>query len=423
MRTLKTSIVPALVAFVAVSPTAARAQIPQASATALGMGFNMTAAARGFAAVANNPAGLGHPSSPGFSLAIPAISVEAGLGPVKLGDFADWEGEVVPDAVKSDWLQRIVDAGEQSGTVGAGVTPLAMSIGPIGLQLGAIAGGQMSMAPDVAELLLYGNAGRTGTPADFAIAGSEIDAFALTTAALSFGTRVAPGIFVGVTGTYVIGNGLLVGRDAGSSVSSNPLGVDLEFPILLPRTDDPPYQNGTGVGFDVGALWEGPTLTLGATVQNVINTFEWDLSGHSFIPGEAVYTATTDTTDFDERPASTAPASLLEAAADLTIRPVLSVGAQWQPSSLLRLHGDIRKRVSGGLEIGPEFHAGVGAELRALSFLPLRGHFAVVTGGVQVGGGASLVLGPVNLTGAGALRTGDAGDAALGMFTLSFGAN
>ena len=406
-------------------PARAHAQIPQASATALGMGFNMTAAARGFAAIANNPAGLGHPSSPGFSLAIPAVAVQTGLGPVKLGELADWEGQLVPDQIKSDWLQRIVDEGGQSGSLAAGLTGLAMSVGPFGLQAGLIAGSEMSVAPGVAELLLYGNAGRTGSPGDFALADSEIDGFALSTVALSFGTQVSPSVYVGATGTYIIGNGLLIGRDAGGSVSSDPLGVELQFPMILPRTEeeDPAFENGTGVGLDVGALWEGPTLTLGATVQNMINTFDWDLTDHVYRAGEATYDAAQDTTDFDERPISEAPASLLEIAADRTIKPVLAVGAEWRPSSLLRLQGDIRKRVSGGLEIGPEFHAGVGAELRALSFLPLRAHLAVVTGGVQVGGGASLVLGPVNLTGAGALRTGDGGDAALGMFTLSFGAN
>jgi hypothetical protein len=412
----------ALLALIGALPGAAHAQIPQASATALGMGFNMTAGARGFAAIANNPAGLGHPGSPGFSLAIPAVAVELGLGPVKLGELADVEGQLVSDAVKSSWLQRIVAEGGQTGTLGAGVTPLAMTIGPVGLQVGVLVGGRMSLAPDVAELLLYGNAGRTGSPGDFALSGSELDGFALTTTALSFGTRVSPSFYVGVTGTYVIGNGLVLGRDDGSSLSSSPLGVELEFPLLLPH-EDTSFENGTGLGLDVGALWEGPTLTLGATVQNVLSTFEWDLTGHVFRAGRAIYDATTDTTDFDERPVSEAPASLLELAADRTIKPVLAVGAEWRPSSLVRVQGDIRKRVSGGLEIGPELHAGVGAELRALSFFPLRAHFAVVTGGVQVGGGASLVLGPVNLTGAGALRTGDGGDAALGMLTLSFGAN
>lgn len=67
-------------------------QLPQASAAALGMGYNTTAWARGFAAVANNPAGLAHRDSPGFSIAILPISLGSGLGPVGLEDLTAWEG-------------------------------------------------------------------------------------------------------------------------------------------------------------------------------------------------------------------------------------------------------------------------------------------------------------------------------------------
>jgi hypothetical protein len=90
------------------------------------------------------------------------------------------------------------------------------------------------------------------------------------------------------------------------------------------------------------------------------------------------------------------------------------------PSPLLRLAADVRKRSAEGLVFGPEFHLGVGAELLAISFLPLRTHLNVVTGGMQIGGGASLVLGPVNLSGGIARRSGDFGAATLGMVTLSF---
>ena len=413
----------ALLAVTAAIPVAAAGQIPQASAAALGMGWNTTASARGFASVASNPAGLAHPSSPGFSLAIPAVAVESGLGPVKLSELAEWEGRLVTGPLKADWLQRVIDSGGQEGALGVGVTAVALSVGRIGFQVGAIAGGEMSLAPDAAELLLYGNAGRTGTPQDFELEGSRLDGFALSTAALSYGFRVSPRLSLGVTSTYTMGNGLIVGRDTGSSLAADPLGVTLQFPVVLPRTEDTAVNHGTGFGLDLGALWEGPVLTLGATVQNLFHTFEWELDDLSFMPGQAIFDGDTDASDFDERPASTAPASVLDVVAGRTIEPILSVGAEWRPSSLLRVQGDIRKRISGGLEIGPEFHAGAGVELQALPSLPLRAHTAVVSGGVQVGGGASLILGPVHLSGAGAYRTGDAQDAVLGMFTLSFGAN
>jgi hypothetical protein len=170
------------------------AQLPQASAAALGMGYNMTAGARGFAAIANNPAGLGHASSPGFSIAIPSLAAEAGLGPISLTDLADWEGRLVPTNVKEDWLTRVAASDGQGGTVGVGATPLALSIGPIGFQLSTRVGGVASLAPDAAELLLFGNAGRTGTARDFVLENSFVEAYAVTTAAVSYGFQATDNV-------------------------------------------------------------------------------------------------------------------------------------------------------------------------------------------------------------------------------------
>jgi hypothetical protein len=415
--------IPTTVALLAALPSAVTGQLPQASAASLGLGYNMTASARGFAAVANNPAGLGHPGSPGFSLAVPAVAVETGVGPITLGDLVHWEGQLIPDAAKTEWLDRVTTAGAQAGTMGASATPLALSIGPVGLQLSAIAGGAVSLTPDAAELLLFGNAGRTGEPRDFDLDGSALDGYVLTTTALSFGLQVSPRLSLGVTGKYTVGNALIVGRDAGSLLSADPLTLQLDFPILMPPSADPGLDHGRGIGVDLGAIWQGPTFAVGATVQNLVNTFEWQIEGFSYLPGHALFEQDSTASAFDEQPATSAPASFLALAAGKTLEPVYSLGAEWRPSSLLRLQGDVRKRAAGGLELGPAFHAGVGAELQALRFLPLRAHIAKVSDGLQLGGGASLVLGPVNLSGAAAWRTGVAGDAVLGMLSLSFGAS
>lgn len=407
----------------------AAAQLPQASAAALGMGYNMTASARGFAAVANNPAGLGHASSPGFSLAIPSISAEAGLGPISLSDLADWEGALVPTSVKEDWLTRVSSSGGQGGSVGVGATPLALNVGPIGFQLSTRVGGLASLAPDAAELLLFGNAGRTGTARDFTLDNSLVEAYALTTAAVSYGFQVTDRVYLGATGKYVIGNGLLVGRDAGSFANSDPVSVEIDFPVLIPygASDDFRFDHGNGVGLDLGALWESRSMIVGATIQNILNTFEWNLDEYSYIPGEAFFDQDNSDSDFDEQRLSAAPGATRDAfqevADNLRLKPVASVGIQLAASSFLRLQADLRKTLGDGLEFDPDFHAGVGAELSALSFLPLRAHVAKVSGGFQIGGGSSLILGPVNLSGALALRARDGANATLGMVTLSFGAN
>lgn len=399
------------------------AQLPQASAAALGIGNNTTASARGFAAVANNPAGLGRPDSPHFSLAVASLAVESGLGPVTLDDLVQWEGAVVPDPVKSAWLQSVTASGGQTGAVEAGVTPFALSLGRIGLQVSTYVGGQVTLNADAVELLFYGNAGVTGSPEDFDLEGSAMDGFALSTAAVSTGFRASEHLYLGVTGKYTMGNALLVGRDGGSLVRSSPASVELDFPVLVPNTDDMSLDNGSGVGFDVGAVWEGPGVTLGATVQNVVNTFEWRLDNFSYVAGQALFDTNSSESDFEEQPASAAPEAFQAVVAGLGLKPVLAVGAEITPSSLLSVRADVRKRVKGGLEVGPAFHAGVGAELHALSMLPLRAHMAVVSGGFQVGGGASLILGPMHLSVGAATRTSDAGHATLGMLSLTFGAS
>lgn len=396
-------------------------QLPQASAAALGMGYNMTASARGFAAVANNPAGLGMADSPGFSLAIPAVAVEAGLGPVSLSDLADWEGRLVPEDVKRDWLERVAAAGGQGGSVFAGVTPVALSVGSFGIQASSQAAAAVDLPADAVELMLFGNAGRTGTAGDLEFAGSSIDSFVLSTIAVSWGFRASDALHLGVTGKYQGGSGLIVARDDGSLFRSDPLAVELSFPALSPEGEHFGFDDGSGVGLDVGAIWTGPSVTVGATIQNLVSTFEWDLAGFSYVPGQAVFAVGSAESDFDEQPASGAPQVLLDAAEELTLKPAFAVGVEMSPTSLVRLQADIRKRVSGGLAVGPDFHMGVGAELLALPVLPLRAHLAAVSGGVQVGGGASLVLGPMHLSGAIALRTEEGSNATIGMLTLSFG--
>lgn len=421
-RTLRRALLAALAAVAPLAPADAAAQLPQASARALGMGYNMTASARGFAAVANNPAGLAHWESPGFSLAIPAVFVGSGLGPVTLADIADYEGQLIPDVQKEAWLQAVTNGGGQTGAVDLGATPVALNIGPVGFQLSTLVGGTANLAPDAVELLLYGNAGRTGAPRDFSMEGSRLDAFALSTAAVSLGLRPSDRFYLGVTGKYVMGNGLLMARDAGSLVGADPLQLQLEFPVVTNSTENGQFNNGTGFGFDLGAILELPGITLGAHMENVVNTFAWSTDGLAFRPGTALFEVGSFDSDFDEMPLDQAPEGILDMVDELTLKPVVSVGAEID-LPLVRLQADIRRRTPGGLELGPEFHAGVGAELKALGILPLRAHVAAITGGYQAGGGFSLILGPVNLTAGAAYRAGEVEDQALGMFTLSFGHN
>ena len=74
----------------------------------------------------------------------------------------------MPDAVRDEWLAQVLEAGGQTGSVSAGGTPIALTIGPVGIQVSSRASAEVAdLSTDAAELLLYGNAGRTGEPRDF----------------------------------------------------------------------------------------------------------------------------------------------------------------------------------------------------------------------------------------------------------------
>lgn len=398
-------------------------QVANASARTLGMGGSTTATARYLEALSVNPAGLGMPGS-GFSLALVPVTVRSGLGPVTLADLADQGGQVVSPAVKEAWLQEIANAGVQSGSVGAEVTAFALTLGRVGFQLSTLAGGNMEIGPDIAEAVLYGNAGRSGQPTNLSLAGSTVDGFAVTTASFSAGIPISSengSMALGATLKYSLGHVMAVGRDQGGSVNSDPIRVNVNFPSVTFDDETSDGIIGSGFGLDLGFQMQRERLHLGAAIQNLFHSFAWDESKLVFRAGTATLQEGSNTTDFESRPYASAPAVLKTAVDDMKFNPVLAVGAAYDVQPDLTLSADVRNRFGDGMSLAPKLHAGVGAEYRGLGVLHLRGGGAVVTDGLQIGGGASLNLGPVSLSFAAAMQKGSKEDTSIGQFTLSFG--
>jgi hypothetical protein len=194
--------------------TIAGAQLPSASPAALGMGDNYTALARGFGAVAWNPANLGLSENPRFSLALLGIRGTSDLGPINSGDLARYQGVNLPDDVRDAWMQRIEDEGGEQGQLGAGVTYLGMSIGRFAVQVSSAVSGEANLAPDAMELILYGNAGRTGTPREMRLDGAHVTGAVTTTAAVAWAHPIdlrVGRLSLGATAKYVMGNALVHG--------------------------------------------------------------------------------------------------------------------------------------------------------------------------------------------------------------------
>ena len=398
------------------------AQLPSASAADLGMGGARTATVRGFAAIATNPAGLGM-SGPGFSLAILPVGASSGLDPIQLADLANYSDRLVPASVREQWLDRVARAGDQSGTMGLSVTAAAFTIGSLGFQFSTAVAGELSLNADATELVLFGNAGRTGEPRDFSLEGSKIDGYAISTAAISYGARLNRNVSLGATLKFMAGNGVIIARDGGSAVTSDPVAVNLRFPSLVTADGSNGHDSGSGTGLDLGVQWRHDDWSFGATIRNAFNTFEWDLDKLAYRPGTALFDGSDSESDFDERPGAAAPAALLTTLDGLTLDPEVALGASWYVDRDLRLSGEFRNRFGDGVALEPKFHLGAGAEFTGLNWLPLRVHAAKVSNGVQFGGGLSLVLGPVHASWSLAGRSGDLDDEVMGAFSLTFGSH
>ena len=421
------------------APTAAAAQVANPAPQAVGVGGSYTALARGIAAPAWNPAGLGMPDGPRLSFAVLPLSFTAGLSPVSTGDLAEYQGELIPASARQEWLAAITEAGGETGTVDADVTFLALGFGPVALSASSTVRGRVNMAPDVAEVLFFGNAGLTGDPRDYSLQGSNFDVVGTTTFAASMGMPLSLALgplpdqhfAVGATVKYTVGNFLVLGQESQSTISSDPIAVDIRFPIIhTPLPDDSAEDqtfgdvanNGGGFSLDIGAAWQGGPFSAGVVVKNVVSTFEWDLDGLQYREGTATWNADTSSTSFDTASIANAPPELIDRIETLYgFSPTLAAGAAMQVTPFLEVTGELRHSLEENLNVGERSHVGVGAELTILPVLPIRAGVAAVSGGYQLSGGLGLRLGPVELAFSAAARQTDLGDAARMAFGLTYG--
>ncbi len=406
----------------------AAAQLPSASTAGLGLGDNYTAAARGYDAVAWNPANLVLAGNPQASLAFFPSRAVAGLGPVDMGDLKQWGGKFVPLDVRTAWFDRIKASGSERGDVGADLTIAAVQVGPVGFQVSTSAHGVADVTPDAASLALFGNE-QNGQAQSFNLRDSKVDGAWTTTAALSYahafmlgaagagGAR--PKLALGAALKYTLGHVLAYGQDQGSTLTANPVVVNLNFPVISTDTTAL-FNNGNGVGLDLGAAYEAGKLTISGALQNVFNTFSWDRSKLIYRPARAFFNGDSSSAgSFEIEPIGNAPATVVNQVLDLKYKPVILAGAAYRVNPRFVVDADFHQRVAdGGMQFGPKTQLGAGAEYRVLSFLPLRAGAAYVTGGSQFGGGFGLDLGSFSLNASVLRRTDDVGTGTLTMVTL-----
>ena len=413
----------------------AAAQQLNTSAAAAGVGGNFSARARGYDAVAWNPANLGLPGNPGFSITILPVTASFTLDPITLGDIKSVQDQkapsTVPRATRQAWLDKVTAAGGETGTPSGG-TNVAISAGPFALQLGMTFFGAVKLNPDAVQAILFGNVGPDGTVRTLSFQNSKYNAGGVTTAALSYGHafgahKEGDGILsFGATVKMIGGNIVSIGQDAGSNINAN--GGTISFPSVgtrsfqdckddsgqlktgcTPMTGPGGGFSGNGLGADIGVSWLRDKLGLSATIQNVFNSFSWDESLLAYRPGSGQFDVNGDTTNFDEQAFANAPASLKSAIANYKFKPTIAAGMAYELTRYMTISADARQQMAGDQEIviGPKTSVGAGVEYRGIPMLSLRGGADYITGGSAFSFGAGLRFGRYELGGAIAVQQGD----------------
>jgi hypothetical protein len=413
--------------------TPALGQVPNPVPSALGMSESYTAAARGYAVIAWNPAALGLAGGPESSAMIGAVRGLSGLGPVTIGDLGTWQDQAVPLQVRQEWLADIQRHGGQTGAAGFDFTWAAFQVGRFAAQVSSSGRALNDISPGVAELILMGNAGAGGEPVDIDLAGSLLDAQVHTTAALSYGMPLplpagAPRIAVGVTAKYTIGHVLGVSQESTGAATGDPVGINFRFPLVytpVVYNDMDQYwlSSGDGWGLDVAAAAELGRLTLAAVAHNVVNRFSWDPAKLRFRALEMSFSDQDTETSVDWQPLSAAPAELRALVDESTFHPSYTAGAALRWSRRLLLTADARVGSTAGMHTRAPRHVGAGVEFRPLSWLPLQAgaswmDFGQDRDGVQLGAGLGLDLGSFQISASAARRALAFGSENAIMFSL-----
>lgn len=257
------------VALIAIAAAAAVPAQAELDARALAMGGAQTAAARGVAAAAWNPAGLAF--SPGVSLRLVNATLDVHNNSFTLGRYNEVSGAALSQTDKERLLADIPDGGLRLDA-GVGAGALGLQWGRLAVTTGLTACGRGNVDRDVFDLVLFGN--QPGQTVDFSDTDGE--GFAVGRLSASWGQPLLSGsagrLAAGLTVSYLVGLYAVQVEEAHGSIATGATEISGEA-FLSAIT----AEGGRGYGVDLGAAWQAPGgWTLGLAVDNALSHLAWN---------------------------------------------------------------------------------------------------------------------------------------------------
>jgi len=227
------------------------------------------AGARGHEAIFANPANLGLPGNPYWSIASPGVLVTAGVAGPSLGQTLDiMRGAGGPET--AELLALVPGEGmEATLDVRAPLFTLQSRRFAFAVAWGTVA--DHGLGRDLVDLYLNGyETGRT----NYRVDDTSGNRASFYTFSLAHGRRLGP-VSVGVTGRYVLGRYLSRSQLFDPVYALAGDGLEVEYREVFAR-------GGTGWGMDVGAAMQPvPGLTLSAAIVDVAGEMRWSDQLHT----------------------------------------------------------------------------------------------------------------------------------------------
>jgi hypothetical protein len=387
----------------------AAAQLATPSARSFAMANSFMARARGYESAFWNPANLGLPDRPGWSLGLVGASAYLNNNSLSYGQISDLYGEYIDNETKSELLASIREDDPNKMmtlSVDASASVLGFSIWRFAFGAGSMGAGNLEVSPDAAELVLFGNVGEDGTGGDFVLDGSNGQGWAITGGYVSYAQPFTiPALdylglkfSVGATVKYGVAHGLVHLKDTGTSIVNDPLMLSVDAEVLKSTDADAGRLWAADLGLAVD--WDG-LLVAGISLTNAFSSITWEEQDFELIQVMALAdfdsTTSSDTTlAFSELPAEK-QAEIIAFLEDRTVPKKLRLGLVFEAIPALTVSADYVELIGGTLRSRWERSLSAGGELRLLSAIPLRVGLATDFSHFAYTGGLGIYIGPVHL--------------------------